>query len=124
MARNITATRTVASFEAFGRELLWEGSEFSTGVMLVFVLDGTNLTRVVRPGKGDYLEVDMAAVLDGMTPVYLSGNRHEPVALLGKPVDGPVQVTGPDYFGEWDGEWTEFPNYETALVELTLLHCS
>lgn len=113
-----TATKTVAPFEGFGRELMWAAQDYSTGVMLTADLFAST-TRVVRPGKGDYLEVNLAAARfgDAPAPITRSGDA-EVVAYLacreGEPVIARV-------VGEFE---VRYPNVETALVELAYYLCS
>lgn len=124
MPGTTTDLARVAPFESYGRDLVWADTGKSTGVFLVSRV-AEQATRIMRGGRG-YLTVDLHAARRFMAPVMLSGNIS-PIAYLGVPDPdiSPVQVTDPtwrDGLNRWSSRWTEFPNYETALVALAYDH--
>jgi hypothetical protein len=120
--------REVATFEGFGRDLRWAGSCDSTGVHLnnTHDLDGEQRTRVALTGKDRHLLVDLARARADYAPVFLAG-EVSPLAYLSAEPDIVATVTDVSWRGglnRWSARWVEYPNVETALVDLAYEYCT
>lgn len=94
------------------------GEHYGTSVSLRQVFGG--VTEVTREGKGDRLRVHLDDATRHVVPVVWTD--HRVVAYLGAPAGLPVAVqTAEQYDAAVRGEVTdrtEYPDIETALVDL------
>lgn len=132
---------------------MWHDSDYSTGMSVALVephtasstrytvhdptwgelrrdyITGARL-RLTRDGKGDYLEVDLAAFHTRPAPVRRTGHPV-PVAVIARCAREPEIDDVAVYFDahafysgrRHDVDHATYPNLATALVALGFLHC-